>query len=141
LSRRHVPSCFAGSEGPAGHDLGAIGVDHVGTQVTGLAGDSDVTAAEDPGVASELLATGTTPGSVGVVDGSLDAVTMALASAGDWRFSRGWQLESWDPSDDARVVVPPAPRWRAGRTKTAASWSFTWKAEGSTLTKAASGPR
>ena len=64
-----------------------------------------MTAAEDPGVARELLATGATLGGVGVVAGSLDAVTMALASAGDWRFSRRWQLESWDPSDGARVVV------------------------------------
>lgn len=65
-------------------------------------------AAQDPGVASELLATSATLGGLPVSDNTLDgytAVAGALASAGDWRYSPRWLLDGWDPSDETRVLA------------------------------------
>jgi hypothetical protein len=65
-------------------------------------------ATQDPGVASELLATSATLGGLPVSDNTLDgytAVADALASAGDWRYSPRWLLDGWDPGDDARVLA------------------------------------
>jgi hypothetical protein len=65
-------------------------------------------AAQDPGVASELLATSVTLGGLAVSDNTVDgyeAVAGALASAGDWRYSPRWLLDGWSPGDDARVLA------------------------------------
>lgn len=54
-------------------------------------------AAQDPGVASELLVTSETLGGLSVADNTpaaFEAVVTALASAGDWRYSRRWLLGS-----------------------------------------------
>jgi hypothetical protein len=67
-----------------------------------------VPAAQDPGVASELLATTVALGGVAVDDntpGAAEAVVGALASAGDWRHSRHWRLDAWDPSDDTGILA------------------------------------
>ncbi|WP_143168711.1 hypothetical protein [Amycolatopsis australiensis] len=64
-----------------------------------------VPAAHDPGVASELLATCATLGGVRVVDDSPEVIARALTAAGDWRFSRRWRLDAWDPTSDAGVLV------------------------------------
>jgi hypothetical protein len=67
-----------------------------------------LSAHEDPGVASELLATSLTLGGVEVADsapGTLDAVAGALVGAGDWRYSPRWLLESWGPGDNAATFV------------------------------------
>jgi hypothetical protein len=63
---------------------------------------------EDPGVASELLATSPTLGGIAVADGApetLDVVAGALAGAGDWRYSPRWLLESWGPGDNAATFA------------------------------------
>jgi len=67
-----------------------------------------VPAMQDPGVASELLATCATLGERPVADNSLEGyetMVAALASAGDWRYSSRWVLETWDPSDDAGLLA------------------------------------
>lgn len=67
-----------------------------------------VPAAQDPGVASELLATSTTLGGLPVDDNALagaDAMITALASVGDWRHSRHWLLDAWDPGDSIGVLA------------------------------------
>ncbi|WP_125615055.1 hypothetical protein [Actinomadura sp. WAC 06369] len=61
-----------------------------------------LSAAQDPGVASELLATSPSLGGLSVVDDkdqSYGAVVTALCSAGDWRYSPRWSLELWGPGD------------------------------------------
>lgn len=61
-------------------------------------------AADDPGVASELLATSATLGDQ-LVEESAPAVALAVidavAAAGDWRYSPLWRLDSWEPGQDA----------------------------------------
>ncbi|WP_409494269.1 hypothetical protein [Amycolatopsis sp. cmx-11-12] len=61
-------------------------------------------AAEDVGVASELLATSPTVGNHAVEEatqaGLLTAID-ALAAAGDWRFSPLWRLDTWGSGHDA----------------------------------------
>jgi hypothetical protein len=60
-------------------------------------------AAEDPGVAGELLATASSVGSVEVVEGSIEAYIAAfdaLAGVGDWRFSPRWVLDTYDPGEN-----------------------------------------
>ncbi|MFG1997506.1 hypothetical protein ACGFJ7_46765, partial [Actinoplanes sp. NPDC048988] len=68
-----------------------------------------VSAAEDPGVASELLATCKTLGGLLVVDGTspevLDAVAFALQSAGNWRYGPRWQMEPSNPSGDVTALT------------------------------------
>ena len=64
-----------------------------------------VPAAQDPGVAAELLATSPTLGGVPVTEDSLPAVVQAIAAAGDWRLSRRWRLAAWEPSEDAEILV------------------------------------
>jgi hypothetical protein len=67
-----------------------------------------VPAAQDPGVASELLATSATLGGLPVADNTpeaYEAVVDALASAGDWRYSPRWQLESWIPGNDTTALA------------------------------------
>ncbi|MEV6828716.1 hypothetical protein [Amycolatopsis sp. NPDC051102] len=59
-------------------------------------------ASQDPGVAAEMLATVPTVGGVVVEDNSalgVELVAKALAGAGDWRYSRRWRLDGWDPGD------------------------------------------
>ncbi|MFI1917243.1 hypothetical protein [Nocardia sp. NPDC020380] len=61
-----------------------------------------VAASEDPGAASELLATSPTLGGFPVSDNtweSCEAVTVAVGAAADWRYSARWSLETWDPGD------------------------------------------
>lgn len=67
-------------------------------------------ASEDPGVASELLATSATLGGRQVADDAhslevLEAVTRALVGAGDWRYSARWLLESWGPGEDGATIA------------------------------------
>jgi hypothetical protein len=65
-------------------------------------------ACEEPGVASELLATSATLGGLEVAEDSLDtaeAVADALVGAGDWRYSPRWLLESWGPGDDVPTLT------------------------------------
>ncbi|MCX4387367.1 hypothetical protein OG777_10525 [Micromonospora peucetia] len=66
-----------------------------------------VPATQDPGVASELLATLPTAGGLAVFDTpeGYEAVVNALACAGDWRYSPRWQLESWDPGDNIAALT------------------------------------
>jgi hypothetical protein len=68
-----------------------------------------VSAAADPGVASELLATCELLGRLPVINGTssevLEAVALALESAGDWRYSPQWQLEPVDPGGDAATLA------------------------------------
>ncbi|WP_204015041.1 hypothetical protein [Virgisporangium aurantiacum] len=67
-----------------------------------------VGAAQDPGVASELLATSPTLGGLPVIDtGSerYEVVIDALAAVGDWRHSPQWTLEAWDPTDDVATLA------------------------------------
>ncbi|MEV4143634.1 hypothetical protein AB0J40_08185 [Amycolatopsis sp. NPDC049691] len=64
-----------------------------------------VPATHDPGIASELLATCATLGGVRVIDDSPEVIAQALVVAGDWRFSRRWRLDAWDPTSDAGVLV------------------------------------
>lgn len=67
-----------------------------------------VPASQDPGVASELLATSPTLGAVPVVEAGAQTFAMmasALASSGDWRYSSRWQLESWEPGDDTTILT------------------------------------
>ncbi|MBW4721588.1 hypothetical protein [Saccharothrix obliqua] len=61
-----------------------------------------VPAAQDPGVASELLATTATLAGLPVDDNTAagaEAVITALSSAGDWRHSRHWLLDTSTPDD------------------------------------------
>ena len=63
---------------------------------------------EDPGVASELLATATTLGEKPVADSTsvtLDRVADALIGAGDWRYSPRWRMEFWSPGSDAATIM------------------------------------
>jgi hypothetical protein len=65
-------------------------------------------ATQDPGVASELLATSTTLGGLPVTDNThegYEAVATALESAGDWRYSARWLLDAWGPGDDAGTMA------------------------------------
>jgi hypothetical protein len=65
-------------------------------------------AAQDPGVASELLATTPTLGGLPVLDtrsDRYDTIVDALASAGDWRHSPRWTLEIWHPGDGTATVA------------------------------------
>ena len=68
-------------------------------------------AAQDPGVASELLATSATLGGLPVIDSSPgtdeveEAVAAALVSAGDWRYSARWLLDTWDPGPDVHMLT------------------------------------
>ncbi|CRK56826.1 hypothetical protein [Alloactinosynnema sp. L-07] len=65
-------------------------------------------ASTDPGVASELLATSATLGGLPVADHTTEAyeaVIDALTSAGDWRYSPQWLLESWIPGDDTKALT------------------------------------
>lgn len=65
-------------------------------------------AGEDPGVASELLATSATLGGIEVAEDTLDtveAVVDALVGAGDWRYSPRWMLESWGPGDNVATLT------------------------------------
>jgi hypothetical protein len=65
-------------------------------------------AAQDPGVASELLATSTSLGGLAVTDDTHqghEALAIALGTAGDWRYSARWLLDAWGPGDDARTLV------------------------------------
>lgn len=67
-----------------------------------------VPAAQDPGVASELLATSATLGGLPVVDctpEAYEAVVDALVSAGDWRYSPRWQLKTWIPGNDTTALA------------------------------------
>ncbi|WIV53978.1 hypothetical protein [Amycolatopsis nalaikhensis] len=67
-----------------------------------------VPAQEDPGVASELLATTATLGGLPVTDNTsegYDAVVGALVSAGDWRYSPRWVLETHDPADGTAAMA------------------------------------
>jgi hypothetical protein len=67
-----------------------------------------VPAQEDPGVASELLATSATLGGLPVTDNTpegYDVVVGALASAGDWRYSPQWVLETHDPADGTATMA------------------------------------
>jgi hypothetical protein len=64
--------------------------------------------AQDPGVASELLATSPTLGGLQVADNTTDAyetVIDALTFAGDWRYSPRWLLNSWVPGDDTHALT------------------------------------
>lgn len=64
-------------------------------------------AVQDPGVASELLATSTL-GGVPITDNTPEgcvAVAIALGSAGDWRYSGRWLLDSWDPGDGVGTLA------------------------------------
>lgn len=61
-----------------------------------------VPAAQDPGVASELLATTATLAGLPVDDNTAagaEVMVTALASAGDWRHSRRWLLNTSTPGD------------------------------------------
>lgn len=63
---------------------------------------------EDPGVASELLATSATLGAIPIADSTLEAfkaVADSLVGAGDWRFSPRWLLESWEPGDNVATIA------------------------------------
>ena len=65
-------------------------------------------AREDPGVASELLATSTTLGGKSVAESkpvTFDAVADALIDAGDWRFSPRWRMDSWSPGSDYATIT------------------------------------
>ncbi|WP_204299906.1 hypothetical protein [Actinoplanes campanulatus] len=66
-------------------------------------------AAEDPGVASELLATCEILGGFPVINGTssevLEVAALALESAGDWRYSPQWQLEPLDPGGNAATLT------------------------------------
>ncbi|WP_091082572.1 hypothetical protein [Micromonospora nigra] len=67
-----------------------------------------VPAAQDPGVASELLATSPTLGGLPVIDNSperYEVVVDALAAVGDWRHSPRWTLETWDPGDNSATLA------------------------------------
>ncbi|WP_189239481.1 hypothetical protein [Planomonospora parontospora] len=67
-----------------------------------------LSAMQDPGVASELLATSASLGGLPVTDSTHqdhETLAMALMSAGDWRYSARWLLDSWDPSVDAGVLA------------------------------------
>jgi hypothetical protein len=67
-----------------------------------------VSAAHDPGVASELLATSATLGGLPVADGTqagFEVVVAALVSAGDWRHGRRWLLDAWHPGDDVGILA------------------------------------
>ncbi|WP_189160580.1 hypothetical protein [Lentzea pudingi] len=64
-------------------------------------------AAEDPGVASELLATSPVLGGLPVVDDgpeARDVIADALMSAGDWRYGPRWLLETWAAGDDIATM-------------------------------------
>lgn len=67
-----------------------------------------VPAQDNPGVASELLATSSTLGGLPVTDNTsegYDAVMCALVSAGDWRYSPRWVLETHDPADSTATMA------------------------------------
>ncbi len=67
-----------------------------------------LSAAQDAGVASELLATSVTLGGLTVTDDIHqhdETLALALESSGDWRFSPRWRLNAWDPSFDVPVLV------------------------------------
>ncbi|WP_344959276.1 hypothetical protein, partial [Actinomadura miaoliensis] len=65
-------------------------------------------AAQDPGVASELLATTTSLGGLPVTDNThegYEAVVIALGGAGDWRYSARWLLDAWGPGDGVGTLA------------------------------------
>lgn len=65
-------------------------------------------AVQDPGVASELLATSMTLGGLPVTDNTpqdYETLAFALEAAGDWRHSARWVLDGWDPSVDAHTLA------------------------------------
>ncbi|MER5644702.1 hypothetical protein [Streptosporangium sp. NPDC002524] len=65
-------------------------------------------AAQDPGVASELLATSTSLGGLSVTDNThqdIETLAIALGSAGDWRYSARWLLDAWDSSMDVGTLA------------------------------------
>jgi hypothetical protein len=67
-----------------------------------------VPATQDPGVASELLATSATLGGQPVTDNTpeaYEAIADALASAGDWRYSPRWLLKTWVPGDNTAALA------------------------------------
>ncbi len=67
-----------------------------------------VPAAQDRGVASELLATSPTLGGLPVIENSperYEIVVDALAAVGDWRHSPRWTLETWDPGDNTATLA------------------------------------
>jgi hypothetical protein len=67
-----------------------------------------VPAAQDPGVASELLATSATLCGRSIADNTPEAyetIVDALASAADWRYSPRWQLETWIPNNDTTALA------------------------------------
>lgn len=67
-----------------------------------------VPASQDPGAASELLATSPVLGGLVVTDNTpegYETVVDALAAAGDWRYSPQWQLETWIPADDSAALA------------------------------------
>ncbi|WP_459805730.1 hypothetical protein [Herbidospora sp. RD11066] len=67
-----------------------------------------LSAAQDTGVASELLATSATLGGLTVTDDVHphdETLALALESSGDWRFSPRWRLNAWDPSFDVPILA------------------------------------
>ncbi|MFI6928080.1 hypothetical protein ACIBIZ_49700 [Nonomuraea spiralis] len=67
-----------------------------------------LTAAQDPGVASELLATSATLGGLPITDNTPqdhETLTFALGAAGSWRHTSRWLLDGWDPSVDAHTLA------------------------------------
>ncbi len=67
-----------------------------------------LSAAQDPGVASELLATSTSLGELPVTDDTrqdYETLAIALEGAGDWRYSARWLLDAWDPSVDVGTLA------------------------------------
>ncbi|MFI0420552.1 hypothetical protein [Spongiactinospora sp. 9N601] len=65
-------------------------------------------AAQDPGVASELLATSATLGGLPVTDNTQhdsEMLDIALVSAGDWRHSVRWLLDAWEPGDGSSTLA------------------------------------
>jgi hypothetical protein len=67
-----------------------------------------VSAAQDPGVASELLATSTSLGGLSFTDNThpdVETLAVALGSAGDWRYSGRWLLDAWDSSMDVGTLA------------------------------------
>ncbi|MEJ2851830.1 MULTISPECIES: hypothetical protein [unclassified Saccharothrix] len=67
-----------------------------------------VRASEDPGVASELLATTATLGGISVLDTTSEdcmPVVDALLSAEDWRHSPQWLMEAWVPGDGTATLA------------------------------------
>jgi hypothetical protein len=113
----HAALAVAGNEGPnvdlridaqANEALVPEGVRWWSPGPTQSGLSKPIPAAQDPGVASELVATSATLGGSPVIDNTsvgTEAVISALASAGDWRHSRRWVLDSWDPGDETGILA------------------------------------